>query len=175
MLDEPTNHLDMNSIACLTKALQDYKGTIVFVSHDREFIDAICTHVFVMTKDGRAMLFEGNIDDYQRLALGSGFPDVFQVDADTNKPQTKKDKSPQQEKTRERQLSQLRKQAQKCEEDMEKLNKDVQLCDAELLKATSDHQRCYELASKKLELETKIQILEDQWLKLSEELSKAGP
>jgi ATP-binding cassette subfamily F protein 3 len=174
MLDEPTNHLDMNSIACLTKALQDYSGTVVFVSHDRDFIDAICTHVFVMTKDGRAMLFEGNIDDYQLAAANAGFPDVFQVDEEGKTSSAKKkEKSPQKEKEREKELNQTRKLVQKLEEEMGKMTKEIQTCDENLLKAASDHQKCYELASRKLELETQLQKLEDQWLKASEALSKA--
>jgi len=173
LLDEPTNHLDMNSIACLTKALKDYNGTVVFVSHDRDFIDAICTHVFVMTKDGRAMLFEGNIDDYQRLAAGSGFPDVFQVeDEGRGGAQKKKEASPTQTRDREKELNKLRKQVQKLEEQMGKLAKDIEACDAKLLEAASDHQRCYELASQKLDLERELQSLEDQWLKASDVLSK---
>ncbi len=173
MLDEPTNHLDMNSIACMTKALQDYKGTIVFVSHDREFIDAICTHVFVMTKDGRARLFEGNIEDYQRLAADSNFPDVFAIDDDSPKVSVKKDKPASNDKSKERSLGQMRKQLQKCEEQMSKLSKEVQNIDEALIQAAHDHQRCYELATQKLELESKMQTLEDEWLKLSEEMSKA--
>lgn len=77
ILDEPTNHLDMSTAEILAQALDDYEGTALFVSHDRTFIDEVCTHVFVMTKDGKFEMFEGNIADYQRLAEVSGFPNIL--------------------------------------------------------------------------------------------------
>lgn len=77
VLDEPTNHLDMSTAEILAQALDDYEGTALFVSHDRTFIDEVCTHVFVMTKDGKFAMFEGNIADYQRLAEVSGFPNIL--------------------------------------------------------------------------------------------------
>ena len=64
MLDEPTNHLDMSSVEVLIDALTRYEGTVVFVSHDRTFINQLATHVFVMLPDGRSELFMGDLDDY---------------------------------------------------------------------------------------------------------------
>jgi ATPase subunit of ABC transporter with duplicated ATPase domains len=48
VLDEPTGHLDLESIEALQEALEEYQGTLVFVSHDREFIDDLATRVLVM-------------------------------------------------------------------------------------------------------------------------------
>jgi ATP-binding cassette, subfamily F, member 3 len=72
LLDEPTNHLDMLSVELLTEALCSYEGSMIFVSHDRDFINALCTHVFVILADGRNALFAGDLDDYVRLAKLSG-------------------------------------------------------------------------------------------------------
>lgn len=171
LLDEPTNHLDMNSIACLTKALEEYTGTIIFVSHDRDFIDAICTHVFVMTKDGQAMLFEGKIDDYQRMAHGAGFPNVFEVEDESKLSGSEKklkesSSSFADEKLKEKERNQVRKRLKKLEEEMSKLQGAIQNCDKELLEVASDHLRCYALAKQKTEFESELQILEDEWLKL---------
>ncbi|MCA2959913.1 MAG: ABC-F family ATP-binding cassette domain-containing protein [Silvanigrellales bacterium] len=77
LLDEPTNHLDMTSCEILAQAIDDYEGTVVFVSHDRHFINEVCTHVFAMLPDGRGQLFEGDLPDYERLAAVSGFPNVL--------------------------------------------------------------------------------------------------
>jgi len=52
IMDEPTNHLDMESIESLNQALEDYPGTIIFVSHDREFVSSIATRILSMTDHG---------------------------------------------------------------------------------------------------------------------------
>ena len=68
VLDEPTNHLDMHSIDVLSEALSAYEGTILFVSHDRDFIDdKVCTHVLVVV-DGAAALLRGELADYGGLS-----------------------------------------------------------------------------------------------------------
>jgi ATP-binding cassette subfamily F protein 3 len=63
LLDEPTNHLDMRAKDVLLKSLQDYTGTVVFVSHDRYFIDKLATRIFEV-EDGAVHLFPGNYEDY---------------------------------------------------------------------------------------------------------------
>ncbi len=64
VLDEPTNHLDLTSKEVLEDALEDFTGTLLFVSHDRYFIDAIATHVAVLSPSGIS-LYPGNYSDYQ--------------------------------------------------------------------------------------------------------------
>ncbi len=63
LLDEPTNHLDMRAKDVLLKALSDYNGTAVFVSHDRYFIDKLATRVFEVG-DGKVEIYPGNYEDY---------------------------------------------------------------------------------------------------------------
>src|SRR5580700_9376552 len=63
LLDEPTNHLDMRAKDVLLEALQDYTGTVVFVSHDRYFMDKLATRVFEV-EEGRVHVFPGNYEDY---------------------------------------------------------------------------------------------------------------
>ncbi|BES63801.1 ABC-F family ATP-binding cassette domain-containing protein [Gottschalkiaceae bacterium SANA] len=63
LLDEPTNHLDLPSKAILEKALRDYQGTLLFVSHDRYFINRVATRVMVLTKSG-IEVHQGNYDRY---------------------------------------------------------------------------------------------------------------
>ncbi|MFU8814315.1 MAG: ABC-F family ATPase [Pseudomonadales bacterium] len=65
LLDEPTNHLDMESIEALNLALENYPGTLIFVSHDREFVSSLATRIIEMTPDG-IIDFKGNYDDYLR-------------------------------------------------------------------------------------------------------------
>ena len=65
IMDEPTNHLDMESIESLNLALENYPGTLIFVSHDREFVSSIATRIIELTPKG-IIDFSGNYDDYLR-------------------------------------------------------------------------------------------------------------
>jgi ATPase components of ABC transporters with duplicated ATPase domains len=65
IMDEPTNHLDMESIESLNLALEGYEGTLIFVSHDREFVSSLATRVMEMKGD-RIIDFTGNYEDYLR-------------------------------------------------------------------------------------------------------------
>jgi ATPase subunit of ABC transporter with duplicated ATPase domains len=70
IMDEPTNHLDMESIESLNMALELYKGTLLFVSHDREFVSSLATRIIEITENDLRN-FVGSYDDYlvQQLAL----------------------------------------------------------------------------------------------------------
>jgi ATP-binding cassette subfamily F protein 3 len=63
LLDEPTNHLDLRAKDVLLNALQEFTGTVLFVSHDRYFIDKLATRVFEVA-DGTLQVFPGNYEDY---------------------------------------------------------------------------------------------------------------
>jgi ATPase subunit of ABC transporter with duplicated ATPase domains len=63
LMDEPTNHMDMESIEALNTALDKYKGTLFFVSHDREFVSSIATRIIEIKADG-IVDFSGNYEDY---------------------------------------------------------------------------------------------------------------
>lgn len=65
LMDEPTNHLDMESIEALNLALENYPGTLVFVSHDREFVSSLATRIIDMQPSG-LVDFTGSYDDYLR-------------------------------------------------------------------------------------------------------------
>jgi ATPase subunit of ABC transporter with duplicated ATPase domains len=63
LLDEPTNHMDMESIESLNIALDKYAGTLIFVSHDREFVSSLATRILEV-KDGQVIDFRGNYEEY---------------------------------------------------------------------------------------------------------------
>ena len=65
LMDEPTNHLDMESIESLNLALENYPGTLIFVSHDREFVSSLATRIFEFTPEG-IVDFNGCYEDYLR-------------------------------------------------------------------------------------------------------------
>ena len=64
LLDEPTNHMDMQSKSAIEQALQAYAGTVIVVSHDRRFLDAVVDRIFLMSK-GKIHMFKGNYSEFR--------------------------------------------------------------------------------------------------------------
>ncbi|ROT13203.1 energy-dependent translational throttle protein EttA [uncultured Muribaculum sp.] len=65
LLDEPTNDIDVNTLRALEEGLDDFAGCAVVVSHDRWFLDRICTHILSFEGDGNVMFYEGSYSDYE--------------------------------------------------------------------------------------------------------------
>lgn len=65
LLDEPTNDLDVNTLRALEEALENFAGCAVVISHDRWFLDRICTHILAFEGDSSVYWFEGNFSDYE--------------------------------------------------------------------------------------------------------------
>ena len=78
LLDEPTNYIDVNTLRALEEGLDDFAGCAVVVSHDRWFLDRICTHILSFEGDGNVEFFEGSYSDYEehkrRLNGGKELP-----------------------------------------------------------------------------------------------------
>ncbi|MBD5233448.1 MAG: energy-dependent translational throttle protein EttA [Bacteroidales bacterium] len=78
LLDEPTNDIDVNTLRALEEGLEDFAGCAVVVSHDRWFLDRICTHILSFEGDGNVVFFEGSYSDYEehkkRLNGGKELP-----------------------------------------------------------------------------------------------------
>ena len=68
VMDEPTNHLDMESIEALNLALENYPGTLIFTSHDRDFVSSLATRIIEMTRDG-IIDYTGTYDEYLRAQM----------------------------------------------------------------------------------------------------------
>ena len=65
LLDEPTNDIDINTLRALEEGLEDFAGCAVVISHDRWFLDRICTHILAFEGDSQVYYFEGNYTDYE--------------------------------------------------------------------------------------------------------------
>ncbi|NLT52163.1 MAG: energy-dependent translational throttle protein EttA [Ignavibacteria bacterium] len=79
LLDEPTNDLDVNTMRALEEGILNFAGCAVIISHDRWFLDRICTHILAFEGDSKVVWFEGNFTDYeenrkQRLGLKAEIP-----------------------------------------------------------------------------------------------------
>ncbi len=85
LLDEPTNHLDLRAKDVLLDSLQTFTGTVVFVSHDRYFIDKLATRIFEVG-NGEVVVFPGNYEDYIRRKQGSFEGDLMEAAASRRAP-----------------------------------------------------------------------------------------
>ena len=77
LLDEPTNDLDVNTLRALEEGLENFAGCAVIISHDRWFLDRVCTHILAFEGDSNAIYFEGGYSDYEenrRKRLGDISP-----------------------------------------------------------------------------------------------------
>lgn len=176
ILDEPTNHLDMSSCEILAAALQDYEGTALFVSHDRTFIDEVCTHVFAMLADGRSALFEGKLDDYKRLAKVAGFPNV--LDAEEGPIQTNSEiitaalhfKKNTSEVKRE--LTRLERRSQDLEKTISKHSANIKtLNDFLISEEASDYQKSKEWQTSLTDSVQNLSVAENEWFDVLNQIS----
>ncbi len=193
MLDEPTNHLDMSSVEILIEGFKAYSGSLLFVSHDRSFIDQLATHIFVMLPDGRSALFHGKLADYQQLAESQGFPNVLDPSAEAmrakpsgnaansvpkkikekeadSKPSTQDNEEAKQLR---RERSRWQKAMEKTESDQTKLKMKAQALEGELSTVDpSAYVKAQEL-HRSLQDVHKAQVLADeQWLEAAESLER---
>ena len=77
LLDEPTNDIDVNTLRALEEGLDNFAGCAVVISHDRWFLDRICTHILAFEGESQVYFFEGNYTEYEenkRKRLGNDAP-----------------------------------------------------------------------------------------------------
>ncbi|WP_277585079.1 ABC-F family ATP-binding cassette domain-containing protein [Psychrobacillus antarcticus] len=174
VLDEPTNHLDLDSKEVLENALLDFPGTILFVSHDRYFINRIATKVIELASED-ATLFLGDYDYYlekkeemEELALENAVVEntaVSKVNTSTIDKEAKK-----KERQLRRQLEELESQIPTV--DVEIATIEEKLCDPEIFQ---DHEAVQQLQRELDELKEKQDDLSNEWLELQEQLEEIAP
>ncbi|MBT2583938.1 ABC-F family ATP-binding cassette domain-containing protein [Planococcus sp. ISL-109] len=175
LLDEPTNHLDLDSKEVLENALIDYPGTLLFVSHDRYFMNRIATKVVELSRDGTTE-YLGDYDYYvekkleteELAALDALEAKAQQPEAQTNTSTSQIDKEA---KKLERQL--LRKNTE-IEQTMETLDEEItaleeQLCEPDIFQ---DHERVMPLQARLEELKQIHEQTMTDWLELQEQLEE---
>lgn len=175
LLDEPTNHLDMSSAEILSEAVSSFAGTVLFVSHDREFIDSTCTHVLAMLPDGRSHLFEGKLEDYERMCTVSGFPNVLASEQDPGKTP---EASGNVKATSGPAHAEGRRERQKAERKVAKLEQELESLGVQAREATAALEQCDPTDYKKIGELHRAQVLakealcakEEEWLAAAAEL-----
>ena len=167
MLDEPTNHLDMFSKEVLEDALNRYEGTVIYISHDRYFINKTAQIILELSPNGMTR-YEGNYDYYlekkaqrERIAQQQAAPQSQQAAA----PQTLSDTKAEWLKQKEQQAAE-RKQAAKVariEKQIEETEDKIASLDAEMAEHSTDYTKAQELFAQRQALEETLEELYQQW------------
>ena len=155
ILDEPTNHLDLVTKECLLSALKEYKGAIIFISHDRYFINSLADFVLYLSRE-KSAINEGSYDDLKAILDGEN-NDSFSHES--SKTETKKelvyDKLEKKEKLSNNKIQELKNRAHEIEEEL-------LFIDDELSKDFEDYKVIDELTDRKSELESEyFKIIEN--------------
>lgn len=181
ILDEPTNHLDLDSKEVLENALIDFDGTLLFVSHDRYFINRIATQVLELGPDG-STLYLGDYDYY--VQKKADMEEVARLTEEANGTKAKKtdqvEETPTSQEDRlltkeiQKRTRQLERQITEIEQKLDELDEQIAALDAQL--ATPDvylnHEKSTDLAKQAETLKETQTTLMDKWETLSIELSE---
>ena len=166
ILDEPTNHLDIYSIEVLEDALEDYEGTLLVVSHNRHFLDAVCNTIYYLDENGLKK-FKGNYEDYKASLKNSG-------NNEQGEEKEEKKVSYQEQKEMSRKIAKLKKDIEKLEEEMEMLSKDKEIAEKKYYEAgkTNDMDTIVEM-QEKIEKIDELEISKlEEWEEKSNELAE---
>jgi ATP-binding cassette, subfamily F, member 3 len=181
LLDEPTNHLDLRAKDVLLESLQKFTGTVVFVSHDRYFIDKLATRVFEIG-EGRVEVFPGNYEDYLRSKEGTAAePAIAEVSrngsrspgvgpASTSKPAETPEPEAKQKRINPLKLKQMQDRCQDLEEEIARLEAAIALTETALqnfVSAEETQRQSIELQRTKSELEQRMA----EWEELAQTLA----
>ena len=158
ILDEPTNHLDIASREWMEDALSDYEQTLVFVSHDRYFIDKFATRILFFNEDGTVTDYRGGYRDF------SAWRERQQLFAEAERAKEAKEKKPVRRAERTADAS---KSSAKIEREIEKLEAQIARLNEEAETAASDYLRLMELDAIRQELEEKLIPLYERWEELN--------
>jgi len=172
LLDEPTNHLDIRSKEILKKAIMDYEGTVILVSHDRDFLDGMCHRLFEF-REGHV---KEHLCDIKEFMEKRKLERLMELKSTVVAPQPVKEKVVEKKDDaaaeKEKQLKQLKGQLSKVEKEIGQLEADIKNLDEQLsdpekyktLTADKDFFPNYEAMKRKLELALK------EWEGLSEKI-----
>jgi len=173
ILDEPTNHLDIESREALVRALAEYKGAVLLITHDAHLAEA-CAERLWLVKGGRVSSYDGDLSDYRDLVLAANRPaGVGRSDAPAVTPRRKRSAA-----ERER-LAPLKRRMQDAEERIASLKRDLHKADQLLADPsvfTIDVDRGIRLSKLRADLEDALETAELRWLEASEayDAAKAG-
>ncbi|WP_251575141.1 ABC-F family ATP-binding cassette domain-containing protein [Limosilactobacillus agrestimuris] len=176
ILDEPTNHLDIDSREVLENAINEFTGTVLFISHDRYFINQVATDVLDMSATG-IKHYEGNYDDYLEAVNKEKAANANQVEiqASTSKPKkSSAQQSYQQSKETQRARRKLQRQVDKLEEKMTALEEKQEAIKEQMSQPeiATDIGKLSDLQKQLDEFTAQSEDVELEWTSAAEELEK---
>lgn len=162
VMDEPTNHLDLPARESLEKALKNFDGTVIFVSHDRYFISAIADRVFEIA-DGRLNIFEGDYESYiaaraQRQALFAEAQKPAEKPAEVEKQSYRSKKDRAEEVAKKQTVKRLENEISSLEDEEERLNARLALPEI-----SSDYKKAAEVLENITRVRQKIDELYEEY------------
>ena len=168
ILDEPTNHLDIDSKEVLENALIDFDGTLLFVSHDRYFINRVATHVLELSENGSTLY----LGDYDYYVDKKAEMEVSQIEEDSTSNQVK-EASPvndyQAQKESQKEVRKLMRQIENLEAEIEELESQSQAISEQMLE-TNDADKLMELQAELDKISHRQEEAMLEWEELSEQV-----
>ena len=169
ILDEPTNHLDIDSKEVLENALIDFDGTLLFVSHDRYFINRVATQVLELSEEG-STLYLGDYDYYLEKKAELEALATAQAEADpasSTEEVTGNDYHLQ--KQNQKELRKITRRIEQLEAEMEELDQKIQAI-TETMHSTNDAEDLVQLQSELDQLTIQQEAIMEEWAELSEQV-----
>jgi ATP-binding cassette subfamily F protein uup len=163
IMDEPTNDLDIETLELLEEQLLAYRGTLLLVSHDRDFLDNVVTSTFVLEGDGSVDSYPGGYEDYfkqRREVAAPKAAEPAKSPAKTAQPPAKKKLS----YNEQRELAALPRKIDAMEREIAEI--ESFLCDSEAVK--SNPEKCGSSAGRMLELKDELEKAVERWAELEE-------
>lgn len=178
ILDEPTNHLDIDSREMLEKALEEFEGTILFISHDRYFINKIAGRIIEL-RDKKLINYNGNYDYYKEEQKKENlFKDLKQKSSNEsenlssksfkyNETQSDKKDSYKENRIKNKEEKARLRALKKLEEEISKLELEIETKNKEIEQYACDYGKLDEIYSEKEELQKALDSLLERWLQLN--------
>lgn len=171
LLDEPTNHLDLYSKEVLEQALLEYPGTLIFISHDRYFLNKISTRTLELTPNG-ILSYLGNYDYY--LEKKADQTDLLASTSIATADEKYRELSFEQMKEMKRKQRKLERELSQVEEQISKIETEIQILEQELTlpEVYEDYEKTYEIGAKLEQHKSELEQLLIKWESLTVELEQ---